>query len=70
MGDDGSDPRSLSVTGGKRMKNEKLVNRVLIVLIIALTAAAVRMMLRISRLEKQEKWLAQRVALLNEKTRH
>ena len=45
------------------MKNEKLVNRVLIVLIIALTAAAVRM-------EKQEKWLAQRVALLNEKTRH
>lgn len=50
------------------MKNEKLVNRVLIVLIIALTAAAVRMMLRISRLEKQEKWLAQRVALLNEKT--
>ena len=52
------------------MKNEKLVNRVLIVLIIALTAAAVRMMLRISRLEKQEKWLAQRVALLNEKTRH
>mgnify|MGYP002284374728 FL=1 len=58
------------MTGGKRMKNEKLVNRVLIVLIIALTAAAVRMMLRISRLEKQEKWLAQRVALLNEKTRH
>ena len=52
------------------MKNEKLVNRVLIVLIIALTAAAVRMMLRISRLEEQEKWLAQRVALLNEKTRH
>ena len=58
------------MTGGKRMKNEKLVNRVLIVLIIALTAAAVRMMLRISRLEKQEKWLAQRVELLNEKTRH
>lgn len=58
------------MTGGKRMKNEKVVNRVLIVLIIALTAAAVRMMLRISRLEKQEKWLAQRVALLNEKTRH
>lgn len=58
------------MTGGKRMKNEKMVNRVLIVLIIALTAAAVRMMLRISRLEKQEKWLAQRVALLNEKTRH
>jgi hypothetical protein len=58
------------VTGEKSMKNEKLVNRVLIVLIIALTAAAVRMMLRISRLEKQEKWLAQRVALLNEKTRH
>ena len=58
------------MTGGKRMKNEKLVNRVLIVLIIELTAAAVRMMLRISRLEKQEKWLAQRVALLNEKTRH
>lgn len=58
------------MTGEKSMKNEKLVNRVLIVLIIALTAAAVRMMLRISRLEKQEKWLAQRVALLNEKTRH
>ena len=58
------------MTGGKRMKHEQLVNRVLIVLIIALTAAAVRMMLRISRLEKQEKWLAQRVALLNEKTRH
>ena len=58
------------MTGEKSRKNEKLVNRVLIVLIIALTAAAVRMMLRISRLEKQEKWLAQRVALLNEKTRH
>ena len=58
------------MTGEKSMKNEKLVNRVLIVLIIALTAAAVRMMLRISRLEQQEKWLAQRVALLNEKTRH
>ena len=58
------------MTGEKSMKNEKLVNRVLIVLIIALTAAAVRMMLRISRLEKQGKWLAQRVALLNEKTRH
>ena len=58
------------MTREKSMKNEKLVNRVLIVLIIALTAAAVRMMLRFSRLEKQEKWLAQRVALLNEKTRH
>lgn len=52
------------------MKNEKLLNRWLIVLIVVLAVAAVRMMLRISRLEKQEKWLAQRVALLNEKTRH
>ncbi len=52
------------------MKNEKTQNRLLIVLILALSVAAVRMMLRISRLEKQEKWLAQRVALLNEKTRH
>ncbi len=52
------------------MKNEKLLNRWLIVLIAVLAVAAARMMLRISRLEKQEKWLAQRVALLNEKTRH
>ena len=52
------------------MKNEKLLNRWLIVLIVVLAVAAARMMLRISRLEKQKKWLAQRVALLNEKTRH
>lgn len=54
----------------RSMKNENTQNRLLIVLILALSVAAVRMMLRISRLEKQEKWLAQRVALLNEKTRH
>lgn len=50
------------------MKDEKLLNRWLILIICILVMAAVRMMLRISRLEKQEKWLAQRVALLNEKT--
>ena len=52
------------------MKNEKLLNHWLIAVIVVLTVGAVRMMLRISRLEKQEKWLAQRVALLNEKKRH
>ena len=52
------------------MKDEKLLNRSLMLVICILILAAVKMMLRISRLEKQEKWLAQRVALLNEKTRH
>lgn len=52
------------------MKDEKLLNRCLILIICILVMAAARMMLRISRLERQEKWLAQRVALLNEKTRH
>lgn len=51
------------------MKKQTFLNRCLIVMICVLTGILIKSVLHIGRLEKKVKWLSQRLALVQEKTK-
>lgn len=52
------------------MKNQNFLNRFLIVTVCAMAGILVKSLLHIGRLEKKVKWLSQRLALVQEKTKN
>ena len=52
------------------MQEKHLINKYLILIVALMSAVLIHMLLRVLRLEKKVKWLSQRVALVNERTRN